>query len=131
MSCQRIFSTPTSGVHFPRQVSFAENGKVVVGGSREGVIYVFDLKSGAILDLLHHSDGKVLAVTARNLSFTSNHVITFPRHSTVVRNTTSRPRHQSRSLRQCLYGRTTFRGKSEVGARAGSSLTVHLQPFWN
>jgi WD40 repeat protein len=62
MKCLRSFSTPTSGVNYPRQVAFAENEKVIVGGSKEGDIYVFDTKSGAPLDVLHHSDGKVLAV---------------------------------------------------------------------
>jgi WD40 repeat protein len=65
MRCIRNFPTPTSSVHFPRQVSFAENERVVVGGSKEGVVYVFDTKTGAPLDLLHHSDCKVLAIAVR------------------------------------------------------------------
>jgi WD40 repeat protein len=62
MRCLRSYPTPTSGINYPRQVAFAENEKVIVGGSKEGDVYVFDTKSGAPLDVLHHSDGKVLAV---------------------------------------------------------------------
>ena len=38
----------------PRHVAFAESANVVVGGSDHGVVYVFDRKSGAPIDVLDH-----------------------------------------------------------------------------
>lgn len=59
----RSYPTVTNGDLFPRQVVFGENEKVVVGGSKEGVVHVFDTKTGAPLDVLHHTPKtKVLAV---------------------------------------------------------------------
>lgn len=47
---------------YPKQVSFAERGRVIVGGSDNGVVYVFD-KSGDLLQLLQHSkSGRVQTV---------------------------------------------------------------------
>jgi hypothetical protein len=52
----RTFSTgrPKKGV--PKQVAFGEDSKVVVGGSDHGAVYVFDRRTGATLDILHHAD---------------------------------------------------------------------------
>jgi WD40 repeat protein len=62
MKYLRSFLTPSQGTHYPRQVVFGEHEKVVVGGSKEGSVYVFDTKTGTQLDVLRHSDRKVLAV---------------------------------------------------------------------
>jgi WD40 repeat protein len=62
MKYLRSFPTPTHGSRFPRQVTFGESENVVVGGSKEGTVYVFDTKTGASLDVLHHSSARVLAV---------------------------------------------------------------------
>lgn len=46
----------------PKQVRFAEHGTVVVGGSDHGKVYVFDRKTGRLLDFLTH-DSKDLVQT--------------------------------------------------------------------
>ena len=69
MKFLRSFPTPTHGTHYPRQVTFGEAEKVVVGGSKEGVVYVFDTKTGASVDVLHHAADRVLAVTVSPRSF--------------------------------------------------------------
>lgn len=47
-----------------RQVGFAEDGKVIIAGSDCGVVFVFDRKTSAQLDVLHHTrDGAVQTVT--------------------------------------------------------------------
>lgn len=38
----------------PKQVLFGENGQVVVGASDHGAIYIFDRRSGAQREVLHH-----------------------------------------------------------------------------
>jgi hypothetical protein len=43
--------------HVPKQVAFAEDGKVVIGGSECGKVYVFDRESGGIIAMLHHGKG--------------------------------------------------------------------------
>lgn len=43
-------------MHYPKQVSFGEEGSVLVGGSDHGVVYVFDTATGCPLDLIHHLD---------------------------------------------------------------------------
>src|ERR1700742_2765717 len=43
--------------------SLAKMKKIVVGGSKEGVVHVFDTKTGAPIDVLHHTPKmRVLAV---------------------------------------------------------------------
>ena len=66
MKYLRSFRTPTQGMQYPRQVAFGEHEKVVVGGSKEGSVYVFDTKTGASLAVLHHSNRRVLALTVRS-----------------------------------------------------------------
>ncbi|KDQ30230.1 hypothetical protein PLEOSDRAFT_1101234 [Pleurotus ostreatus PC15] len=51
----RQYPTGTPKWTFPRQVIFGENGRVIVGGSENGVVYVFDRRTGSPLDLLRHS----------------------------------------------------------------------------
>ena len=52
----RNFPTGNPIMHYPKQVSFGEDGTVLVGGSDHGAVYVFDTEMGCPLDLLHHSD---------------------------------------------------------------------------
>lgn len=62
----RQYPTGTPKWTFPRQVMFGENGRVLVGGSENGVVYVFDRRTGSPLDLLRHSgnmDGIALVGT--------------------------------------------------------------------
>ena len=44
---------------YPRDVHFGEGGSVIIGGSDHGVIYIFDTTSGASLDIIRHSRGRV------------------------------------------------------------------------
>lgn len=50
----RTLPTTRTESRLPRQVAFAENGHVVVGGGNDGMIYVFDRRSGVTLDTLCH-----------------------------------------------------------------------------
>lgn len=51
----RTFFAGVPSRQLPRQVAFAEKGKVVVGGSDQGVVYVFDRCTGAVVDRLNHA----------------------------------------------------------------------------
>lgn len=52
----RTFATAVPSMSVPKQVAFGEEGKVVVGGSDNGLVYVFDRKTGDIIETLHHAD---------------------------------------------------------------------------
>jgi outer membrane protein assembly factor BamB len=52
----QTFATAVPTVSVPKQVAFGEEGKVVVGGSDNGLVYIFDRKTGQILETLHHTD---------------------------------------------------------------------------
>ncbi|KAG1825159.1 hypothetical protein EV424DRAFT_1279667, partial [Suillus variegatus] len=52
----RTFATGLPSVSVPKQVAFGEEGKVVVGGSDHGLVYIFDQKTGETLETLHHAD---------------------------------------------------------------------------
>jgi hypothetical protein len=53
---------PTRGL--PKQVCFGEDAKVIVGGSDKGIVYVFDQKTGATLDVLRHADNGLVQTVA-------------------------------------------------------------------
>ena len=60
----QMFPTGTPIKAMPKQVAFAEDSRLVVGGSDHGSVYVFDRRTGAPLDVLHHADkGLVQTVT--------------------------------------------------------------------
>ena len=60
----RMFPTGTPTRYLPRQVTFAERAKAVVGGSDHGAVYVFDRRTGTPLDVLHHTEtGLVQTIT--------------------------------------------------------------------
>lgn len=42
-------------VPVPKQVAFGEGAKIVVGGSDNGSVYLFERKSGELLETLRHS----------------------------------------------------------------------------
>ena len=49
---------------FPKQVGFGEEGRILVGSSDHGTIYIFDRKTGLVMDTLNHEDdGLAQAVT--------------------------------------------------------------------
>ncbi|KIJ59117.1 hypothetical protein HYDPIDRAFT_33513 [Hydnomerulius pinastri MD-312] len=61
--CTYVADTPT--VPVPKQVAFGEDSKVVVGGSDNGSIYIFDRRSGKLVERLQHSStGLVQTITA-------------------------------------------------------------------
>lgn len=60
----RTFVTALPSLSVPKQVAFGEEGKVVVGGSDNGLAYIFDRKTGQVLETLHHADaGLVQTIT--------------------------------------------------------------------
>jgi hypothetical protein len=60
----RTFSAGTTIKRFPKQVIFAEDDTVIVGGSDHGAVYVFDRKMGVVLDTMAHSKrGLVQTIT--------------------------------------------------------------------
>ena len=49
---------------FPKQVEFSEEGWILVGSSDHSTIYIFDRKTGLVMDTLNHEDdGLAQAVT--------------------------------------------------------------------
>lgn len=60
----RTFATAVPSISVPKQVAFGEEGKIVVGGSDNGLVYIFDRKTGDILETLRHADaGLVQTIT--------------------------------------------------------------------
>ena len=60
----REYPTGQPTRQFPKQIEFGEGGRVLVGGSDHGTIYMFDRKTGLVIDTLHHEDnGLAQAVT--------------------------------------------------------------------
>ncbi|TFK59710.1 WD40 repeat-like protein [Pluteus cervinus] len=60
----RSLRTGRAKKKWPKQIAFAEDSRVVVGGSDHGVIYVFERKTGEVLDELRHaSQGLAQAVS--------------------------------------------------------------------
>lgn len=69
----RTFATAPPSVSVPKQVAFGEEGKVVVGGSDNGLVYIFDRKTGQTLETLHHADiGLVQTIAVRLRLVTKN-----------------------------------------------------------
>ncbi|KAG1837941.1 hypothetical protein F4604DRAFT_1692017 [Suillus subluteus] len=65
----RTFATGLPSMSVPKQVAFGEEGKVVVGGSDHGLVYIFDRKTGQTLETLHHTDtGLVQTISTHDLN---------------------------------------------------------------
>jgi hypothetical protein len=63
----RTYATDMAYVAKPKQVSFGEQGRAIVGGSDHGSVYVFDRKTGGRLDILPHAKGgMVQTITVRS-----------------------------------------------------------------
>jgi hypothetical protein len=59
----RNLSTGISSKRLPKQVTISEGGRIVVGGSDHGIVYVFEESTGTILDVLSHEEqGLVQAI---------------------------------------------------------------------
>jgi hypothetical protein len=62
----RTLSTGYPLWRLPKQVIFAEDATIIVGGSDHGAIYLWDRRSGVLLAKLAHADqGLVQTVTVR------------------------------------------------------------------
>ena len=62
----RSFVTDPPLVPLPKQVAFGEDSRLVVGGSDNGSIYLFERRSGQLqTKLLHSKDGLVQTITVR------------------------------------------------------------------
>ena len=60
--CEYPTGKPTK--RFPKQVEFSKEGRILVDGSDHGTIYIFDRKTGLVMDTLNHEDnGLAQAVT--------------------------------------------------------------------
>ena len=60
----RTFPTGNPNRLLPKQVAFAEDSRVIVGGGDHGAVYVFDRKTGKPFQVLHHADkGLVQTIT--------------------------------------------------------------------
>ena len=69
----RKFPTSVPKKTHPKQVTYGEGNRIVVGGSDHGAVYVFDRKSGKPLDVLHHANqGPVHTVMVSNISMSFN-----------------------------------------------------------
>ena len=65
----RNFPTGMPTKRHPKQVEFGEDCRVVVRGSDHGLMYVFDRKTGNVLDVLCHADqGLVQTITVGGLT---------------------------------------------------------------
>ncbi|KAG6376547.1 hypothetical protein JVT61DRAFT_2543 [Boletus reticuloceps] len=60
----KIFKTDPPTIPVPKQVAFSEEGKVVVGGSDNGCIYVFDRCTGGLIETLHHAGTALVQMIA-------------------------------------------------------------------
>ncbi|KAG2106904.1 WD40-repeat-containing domain protein [Suillus cothurnatus] len=60
----RTFTTAVPSMSVPKQVAFGEEGKVIAGGSDNGLVYIFDRKAGELLEALHHADGGLVQTIA-------------------------------------------------------------------
>ncbi|KAG2137124.1 uncharacterized protein EDB93DRAFT_1091337, partial [Suillus bovinus] len=64
----RTFITPAPSVSVPKQVAFGAEGRLIIGGSDHGLVYVFERKSGKLLESLRHSSTglvQTIAVSVR------------------------------------------------------------------
>jgi len=60
----KTFSTGPLKEKYPRQVRLVENGRVVVGGGENGLVYLFDSSTGASLGTLRHDKENLVQTIA-------------------------------------------------------------------
>ncbi|KAG1719469.1 WD40-repeat-containing domain protein [Suillus lakei] len=60
----RTFTTAVPSMSVPKQVAFGEEGRVVAGGSDNGLVYIFDRKAGELLETLRHANGGLVQTIA-------------------------------------------------------------------
>ncbi|KAF8574691.1 WD40 repeat-like protein [Ramaria rubella] len=63
----RTFNTGKPRQNMPKQVTFGEDGKAIVGGNDHGIAYIFDQVKGMNLDVLQHAKkGLVQTITTHD-----------------------------------------------------------------
>jgi hypothetical protein len=62
--CIREYVTGVPRRTYPKQVDFAEGSRVIVGGSDHSMVYIFDRKTGAVLQKLHHGRDELVQTIA-------------------------------------------------------------------
>ncbi|KAI6012963.1 hypothetical protein BKA83DRAFT_4365405 [Pisolithus microcarpus] len=60
----RLESVDPPTVPVPKQVSFGEDGKVVIGGSDNGSVYVFNRRTGVLIETLSHTAATLIPTIA-------------------------------------------------------------------
>jgi hypothetical protein len=65
----RTFVTAVPNVSVPKQVAFGAEGRLVIGGSDHGSVYVFERKSGKVFETLHHSNTGLVQTIAVGVRF--------------------------------------------------------------
>ena len=63
----KTFKTDPPNIPVPKQVAFGEEGKVVIGGSDNGCIYVFNRHTGKLIETLCHSGTALVQTIAVSL----------------------------------------------------------------
>lgn len=64
----RTFTVDPPTVPVPKQVSFGEDGKVVIGGSDNGSVYVFNRRTGVLIETLSHTAATLVpTITVRDV----------------------------------------------------------------
>ncbi|KAI6009779.1 WD40-repeat-containing domain protein [Pisolithus microcarpus] len=64
ITCIRMYDTKPLKT-YPKQVAFMEDGTVIVGGSNNGLVYIFKKNTGTLRERLHHSQtARAQTVTA-------------------------------------------------------------------
>ena len=56
--------TGVARLRHPKEVRFVEGGEVIVGGSDHGMVYIFSARTGAQLDVIHHSTDAMVQTVA-------------------------------------------------------------------
>jgi hypothetical protein len=81
----QTFITAPPSVSVPKQVAFGAKGRLVVGGSDNGLVYIFKRKSGKLLETLHHSNAGLVQTIAVGIEILRRYVTDcVSRHATSV-----------------------------------------------
>ncbi|KAI5995113.1 WD40-repeat-containing domain protein [Pisolithus albus] len=67
----RTFTMNLASIPVPKQVAFGEESKVAIGGSDTGCVYVFNRRTGALIETLRHTNSilvQTIAVSAGPLT---------------------------------------------------------------
>ncbi|KAF8451041.1 hypothetical protein L210DRAFT_961584 [Boletus edulis BED1] len=60
----RTFITDPPSIQVPKQVAFGEDYRIVVGRSNKGTVFVFDRRTGNILDTIQHASATLVQTIA-------------------------------------------------------------------